>query len=182
MSSSLSPNDAPVLSGFATALVVAASTMLFVGLFGGFVVLRGAAPEWPPADAPALPRTFFFATAVIVSSSVSLIRASSERRRGRIASATRWLCATSGLGALFLLLQILGGVQFAQAGALSRTDNWGGGVYIMAGLHAIHVVGGLTWLMLECRRLDRSLSFGPACAFWHFVGVLWVAVLLFFTS
>jgi cytochrome c oxidase subunit 3 len=178
--SSPPPTPGPDLGGFATALVVAASTMLFVGLFGGFVVLRGAAPEWPPAGAPHLPRVFFLATVVILGSSGTLIWSARERRLGRQASAARWLGTTVGAAVLFLLMQVLGGWQLARAGMLPATDNWGGGVYFMAGLHAAHALAGLSWLIVEWHRWGRSRSFRPACTFWHFVGVVWVAILLFF--
>ena len=152
---------------------------MFVGILGGFVVLRGAGSGDSSGTTGGLPPLFLVATAVIIGSSLSLAVATLARSRGRPKLARRcWelsLFAALGFGAL----QVLAGVRWWQEGSLPSTHNWRGAVYLLAGLHALHVAAGAAWLLRERCRWDRSTSIGSAAAFWHFVGIVWIVVYAF---
>lgn len=58
--------------------------------------------------------------------------------------------------------------------------------YIITILHLLHVVGGVIWLMVMTKRSftgeiveKNALSLKSGSIFWHFLGVLWIYLLLF---
>jgi cytochrome c oxidase subunit 3 len=61
---------------------------------------------------------------------------------------------------------------------------WTSCFYVLTGIHAIHVAGGLFGMVLMGLRAKRSVRFGhhtaPAVEFlsyyWHFVDVVWIAL------
>lgn len=58
--------------------------------------------------------------------------------------------------------------------------------YIITILHLLHVVGGIIWLLVMTKRSftgeiieKNALSLKSGSIFWHFLGVLWIYLLLF---
>jgi cytochrome c oxidase subunit 3 len=58
--------------------------------------------------------------------------------------------------------------------------------YIITILHLLHVVGGIVWLLVMAKRSftgeiveKNALSLKSGSIFWHFLGVLWIYLLLF---
>jgi heme/copper-type cytochrome/quinol oxidase subunit 3 len=94
----------------------------------------------------------------------------------------RWLAAASLLGGAFLAGQWL---EFQRLGGWRPAD----GVYNMlfgtlAGLHGLHVVGGLALLAVvlyraQCGQFSarRHLAVTAATYYWYFVVVVWLAML-----
>jgi cytochrome c oxidase subunit 3 len=98
------------------------------------------------------------------------------------------VAVTTGLGILFIVLQITGYWQLHKMGV--KVEGSGGGVFfiIIFGLHALHVLGGvITLLVLFFRSLSsrrRSYNTVPvevAATYWHFVDLLWIYLFIFFT-
>jgi len=95
--------------------------------------------------------------------------------------------ATLILGIAFVVLQSVGfrmlwnqNVRFEGAGA-------GQFLYIIFGLHALHVLGGIIALMVIAGKQyfskNRSYDATPVevmSTYWHFVDLLWVYLLIFF--
>jgi len=54
--------------------------------------------------------------------------------------------------------------------------------YIFTVLHALHVIGGLCGLTYVISKLHRSVlqrnTLDAASRYWHFMGILWVYLLL----
>jgi len=54
--------------------------------------------------------------------------------------------------------------------------------YVFTVLHALHVVGGLFGLFYVISKLHRGMlrgnTFSAASQYWHFMGLLWVYLLL----
>ena len=55
--------------------------------------------------------------------------------------------------------------------------------YVLTGVHALHLVGGLTWGLVVVARL-RKMTLTPGedglglfATFWHFLGALWLYLL-----
>jgi cytochrome c oxidase subunit 3 len=133
------------------------------------------------------PSVFWFSTASILISSIT-IQASLRAFKQRAMSQFRILfLLTLVLGILFVVLQWTGfrylwnhGVRFEGAGA-------GQFLYIIFGLHGLHVLGGIIAMMVIASRQyfskTRSYDTTPIevmCTYWHFVDVLWVYLLIFF--
>jgi cytochrome c oxidase subunit 3 len=156
--------------------------VLFAASIVGFVVVRLHATEWPPPGMPRLPSGLWVTTLVIVACSIAISRAGAAIRLGEIRKATRWLQATLGLGLLFLVSQTVNWWALVTAHVTARTKNlYAFSFYMLTGLHAAHVIGGLILLGVVIHRSRRG-RYGSgqhdgityAAMYWHFLGVVWV--------
>ncbi|TCZ72845.1 heme-copper oxidase subunit III [Flaviaesturariibacter aridisoli] len=157
--------------------------MMFAGLTSAYIVKSNQA-NWVEVQ---MPKAFWGSTAAILLSSLTMhlaLRAFRARAFGRYRSL---LVATLVLGAAFVVLQWVGfqwlwnhGVQFNGAGA-------GQFLYAIAGLHAVHVIGGIVALAVVFGRafFGRTKSYNVVpvevmATYWHFVDILWLYLLVFF--
>jgi heme/copper-type cytochrome/quinol oxidase subunit 3 len=158
-----------------------AEVMFFAGLVSAFLVLRLAAPFWPPPLQPRLPLLVTgLNTLVLLASSVALLGATRAQRRGDAAGLRRGLALTAALGALFLAIQGYEWARLIQYGLTLTSGAYGATFYTLIGTHAAHVLGALVWLAvtlgLAARGRFQDGRTGPlrACAiYWHFVVALW---------
>jgi len=164
-------------------VAIGAIIMMFAGLTSAYIVKSGQA-AWTGVRTPVL---FWYSTAVLLISSVTIqasLRAFRQRNMSRFRSL---FLLTLVLGIVFVLLQWKGfqylwdhGVRLEGAGA-------GQFLYIIFGLHAIHVLGGIVALVVMALRQffskTRNYDSTPIevmCTYWHFVDVLWLYLLIFF--
>ncbi|HEY6104896.1 MAG TPA: cytochrome c oxidase subunit 3 [Anaeromyxobacteraceae bacterium] len=155
--------------------------MMFAALFFAYGLVRARAPAWPPADLPALPLLVpGLNTAVMAASSAALVAAGRALRlRGRRAAAL--LALASGLGALFLLLQLAVWARLWREGLVPGGGPYPSAFYALTALHALHVLVGvcaLAWLALRARspRGVRGVSVRLWGMYWHFVGAVWLVL------
>ena len=165
----------------ATIFVIGGEIMLFAGLVFSFLIIRMAAPVWPPPLEPRLPIAVTAVnTGVLLASSVALTAALRARRRGERRSFVGGLGLTAGLGALFLAVQGYEWFRLVGFGLTLGSGIYGASFYTLIGAHAAHVVAALTWLGVTAVLATRGRYRGPraagltACAmYWHFVVALW---------
>ena len=164
-------------------LFVASEAMLFTGLIAGYVVLgygsngfRGMT-SLPLGLSPV-------ALAVLLASSGALVRAQRAVRDG-LGSAARWSIAALLLGTAFLALQAVEWTHLLDAGMLPGSAINAGMLYVLGGVHGVHVAGGLVVLgLLVARALrapgeERTRTAATITAlYWHFVTLVWVTLFL----
>ena len=161
--------------------VIGGEVMLFGGLVFSFLIIRVAAPVWPPPLEPRLPIAVTAVnTGVLLASSVALTAALRARRRGEGRRFVSGLALTAGLGALFLAVQGYEWFRLIGYGLTVGSGVYGGSFYTLIGAHAAHVVAALAWLGVTLTLAARGRFAGPrasavtACAmYWHFVVALW---------
>lgn len=159
------------------AALLATLSMLFAGFTSAYLV-RQAGPDWAPISAPPI---LWFNTALLLSSSVTLEAARACMRRCRAEALKRWLLATTLLGLSFLIGQLFAWMQLAAQGVYLSTNPHGSFFYMLTGVHAVHLLGGI-FALLYALNGARRRSWTPAqpaavnlCAtYWHFVDGLWV--------
>jgi len=173
-------------------VLMAAITMCFVAITSAMIVRQGASADWQHF---ALPIVLYFNTVALLASSVTLelarrgARRDEGRGRGRPrdsrAGARRymnWLYATLGLAVVFLAGQCVAWEQLRGAGFYLATNPSASFFYLFTVLHAIHVAGGLAGLALVVWRVRRQTLRGgtlnAVSYYWHFLGVLWIYLLL----
>jgi heme/copper-type cytochrome/quinol oxidase subunit 3 len=165
----------------ATMFVIAGEIMLFAGLVFSFLIIRVAAPVWPPPLEPRLPVGVTAAnTMVLLWSSVAMIAAVRARARGDRMRFLRRLALTAALGCLFLAVQGIEWVRLIRFGLTAASGVYGGTFYTLIGAHAAHVMVALVWVGVVLAGAARGRFAGPraakvtACAmYWHFVVALW---------
>lgn len=158
-------------------------TMLFVGFTSAYVVRRTAA-DWAPLHAPLL---LWANGAVLLLSSATLEVARRRLRGWDLPGTQAWMGATGVLGGLFLVGQLLAWRVLAAQGVYLSSNPHSSFFYVLSGLHALHLVGGLIWFTVAFWRL-RHLAYTPGgdalslfATYWHFLAVLWtyLFILLF---
>ena len=155
--------------------------MMFAALFFAYAVVRIRAPMWPPPDQPALPILVpGLNTAVIAASSAVVALAVRAHALGRPRRASIGLALGAALGALFLALQAVVWVGLWRAGLVPSGGPYPSVFYALTAFHALHVLVGLAALgMLAIGRPSRGATRSAVRLwgmFWHFVGVVWVAL------
>jgi cytochrome c oxidase subunit 3 len=168
---------------FAMWVGIASIIMMFAGLTSAYIVKSGQA-NWQEVKTP---NVFWFSTAVLLISSITMQAALRAIKQKAMRQYRSLLLLTWGLGIGFVVLQWMGftwlwkhGVHFEGAGA-------GQFLYIIFGLHALHVLGGIIALsvMLLKQYTGKTRSYNTTSAqvmstYWHFVDVLWIYLLIFF--
>jgi cytochrome c oxidase subunit 3 len=177
------PSPEPVVSNtrLAIIIVITAEAMLFSGLIGMYLVFRVAAPTWPPPDLPRLPLALTaFNTLVLFASLVPMRRALRALRAEDGPAATRAVCTTAALGALFLAIQGGEWIRLLGHGLTLASGTYGATFYVMIGCHGVHVLAAVIWLVVAAMLTSRG-TFTAArhaglemCAiYWYFVCGLW---------
>ena len=157
--------------------------MMFAGLTSAYVVKRDQ-PGWTTFS---IPKAFWYSTVVILTSSLTIqmaLKAFKEREMQRYRNL---LTTTAVLGILFVVLQWMGFRQIWNTGVTFKGSGGGQFLYIIAGLHAVHVLGGILALMVMFVKAFaskvRSYNSVPVelmSTYWHFVDLLWIYLLVFF--
>jgi cytochrome c oxidase subunit III len=111
------------------------------------------------------------------------------RRRFAIASVASesaahldlWLYATLALGLFFVAGQYAAWRQLHHEGVYVASNPSSSFFYLLTGIHAIHVLGGLGGLTYALSRLKKlsltANAFGVLSKYWHFMGLLWLYLL-----
>ena len=144
-----------------------------------------------------LPIIFHANTAIILASSFALMQAIKAQRDDNELGYLQAMGVTFLLGIAFLVFQTVGWVEMHRQG-MTLTSNIGNSyLYMLSGLHFLHVLGGLGVMALSIfksyRRLhdpvqellfstdpNRITRIRLLATYWHFVDVLWVYLYVFF--
>ncbi|MEZ4987918.1 MAG: cytochrome c oxidase subunit 3 [Saprospiraceae bacterium] len=171
---------------FALWVGCASIVMLFAALTSAYMV-RQASGNW--LEFP-LPDIFFVNTGIIVLSSVALQGAYFSFKREREAL-YRWLLVVGlMLGLAFVVFQYQGWQQLNEMGVPLKLNPSGDFIYAISGLHLAHVLGGIAAIIIAViiafsRPLKvtqaRKLRFEMTLTYWHFVGGLWIYLMVFWT-
>ena len=177
-------SPAPPGSGaLALTLFLMALAMFFAASVVGFLLIRARQPEWPPAGSPPLPSGLWLATLVLVAGSAAAQAALGAIRRGSQRGLRTGLVATLALTVLFLGVQAANWSALAREGLTPGRNLFGFAFYILTGMHAAHVVGGLVVLVLVAVKALRggySAGYHPGVrsvtAYTHFLTVVWIVM------
>jgi cytochrome c oxidase subunit 3 len=155
--------------------------MLFAGLSSAYIVLRGV-PSWQNIELPSL---LWPNTAILLLSSVAIEISRRAVRRNDTLSMKRWLALGGVLGLAFLAGQLAAWRQLVNAGVYLPSTQQSGFFYILTGLHAVHLLGGvgaLTYVLsMALKNRLTAFNYEPLklCAlYWHVMDGLWVYLFL----
>lgn len=157
--------------------------MMFAGLTSAFIV-KSNQTNWVPV---VIPKVFWISTAVIIISSLTMQIALRSFKQREMSQYRTLIAVTLLLGVAFIVLQWLGFQDLWAQRITFRGAGAGQFLYVIFGLHAIHVIGGIIVLIVMFikafigkTKLYSSVPVEVAAIYWHFVDVLWVYLLLFF--
>ncbi len=175
-------------------LFLASELLLFSALFALYASYRAGHHD---VFREAVHHTSFWLgaamTGILITSSLAMALALHAVRDGRPDRSVRWLCACIGLGALFLVVKAFEYTEHFREGifpgiyyAYPELPHPGAVVfftlyYLMTGLHAVHVIGGLNVLGSVARstgrrRYDATYHTPVELAglYWHLVDMIWI--------
>jgi cytochrome c oxidase subunit 3 len=157
--------------------------MMFAGLTSAFIV-KSNQTSWISIDIPVI---FWVSTAVMLLSSLTIqlsLRSFKQREMGRYRSL---IAVTLLLGVAFIFFQWMGFQDLWKQNITFRGSGAGQFLYVIFGLHAIHVLGGVIALLVIFAKafgsrvkIYSSVSLEVAASYWHFVDLLWLYLLVFF--
>lgn len=158
--------------------------MLFAGLTSAYIVKR-AEGNW---EAFALPSQFIFSTIIVVLSSFSMQWAWYSAKNDEVGQIRGALITTIILGLGFCGSQLMGWNQLVETKHhFLFTDNVASSfLYVITGLHALHVAGGIIALLItlvmafRLKIHKKNMRTITLCTtYWHFMGALWIYLYLF---
>lgn len=163
-------------------IFIAFETMIFAGLVTAYWVLRSGSFAWPPPNLPRLPLAVTWVnTVMLIFSAATMSRAVTAIRADSQPGLRAALIATAVLGVGFLAVQGSEWVRLIHRGLTLSSGSFGSIFYTLIGLHALHVVGAVVWLlavlaMAQRHRFSSNRHAGiKLCAtYWYFVCGLWV--------
>lgn len=164
---------------------IAGIVMMFAAMTSAYVVRR-ASGNWYEFR---LPDIFWYNTAVILLSSLTIHFSYDAFRKGRELPYKMLMLATFVLGLAFVVLQYKGWQALDAMGATFTINPSSSFIYVISGLHAAHVLGGIAALTVAMVHayylpfkptLRRRQRFNLVVTYWHFVDILWVYLMIFF--
>jgi cytochrome c oxidase subunit 3 len=146
-------------------------------VFGGLLVARSVL--WGDTR-PHLDQTLgLIVTSVLLISSFFMNRAEVAIQHGDTKNFLRGTLITIVLGVAFLAGVV--GIEWQIAPIRQDTDVYGAIFYMMTGMHALHVLSGVIFLLIIYRlgkrglyNTDRHWPVEAAAVYWHFVDVVWI--------
>ena len=180
-------NPKPTLSmqpkKFALWLFIVSIIMLFAALTSAYIV-KQADGNWLSFD---LPNAFIASTAVIIVSSITMQLSYMAAKKDELKRTTILLFSTLVLGLIFLVTQYYSWVQLVESNVYFVSNYASGSfIYVFTGLHALHLVSGIIFLMITSWSSIRSevhskrlLRIEMCTTYWHFLGGLWLYLYLF---
>lgn len=143
-----------------------------------------------------LPGVFWMSTLFIVASSITLHNALRVIEREQFLYYRVLIGSTFGLGCLFVIFQILGWNELHAAGVFINSGVASSFLYVLSGLHLLHILGGLFFLLVAFIEALRHRNYVDSfiysvnppnqlrlkliSVYWHFVDALWIYLFLFF--
>ena len=164
-------------------VAIGSIVMMFAGLTSAFIV-KSNQTSWVPVS---IPMVFWISTAAIIISSLTLQIALRSFKQREMSQYRTLIGITLLLGIAFIVLQWLGFQDLWAQKITFKGSGAGQFLYVIFGLHAIHVVGGIIALIvifikafIGKAKLYSSVPVEVAAIYWHFVDILWIYLLLFF--
>ena len=166
-------------------VAIASILMMFAGLTSAFIV-KSNLVGWRDIK---MPTVFWISTAVILLSSLAIQMALRSFRQRDMNKYRVLMGITVLLGTAFIVLQWFGFKELWNEQQITFKGVSGAGqfLYVIFGLHAVHVIGGVVTLMVLFTKafFGKMKVYSPvpvevAATYWHFVDILWIYLLVFF--
>jgi len=162
--------------------LIAAESAIFCIFVVAYLYYAGKSLGGPMPDVLRVP---VFDSICLFSSSLTILWAERAIERGDLRKFRRSLALTIFLGMVFITGTAREWVRLIYAEGLTISTNlFGTTFYSLVGLHAFHVIVGLTGLsiiltftLLGFVRREHAKRIGVFAMYWHFVDAIWAVVL-----
>jgi cytochrome c oxidase subunit III len=167
---------------FGIVIFLIAESMIFLGLFGAYLIYKAMLPAWPPEGTPELELLLpGINTVILVSSSFVMHKGQAAIRKNDNSGLQLWFGITALMGILFLAGQLY---EYNHTGFGLTTNLFTSCFYVLTGFHGLHVTFGLflilgvLWRSKKQGHYSSDKHFGVEAAelYWHFVDVVWIVL------
>ncbi|MBY5952897.1 MULTISPECIES: cytochrome c oxidase subunit 3 [Algoriphagus] len=167
---------------FALWLFMVTVVMIFAALTSAYIV-RQAEGNWLEYD---LPQVFWFTSGVVVLSSLFLHWAYISAKKDNLSQLRIGMSMAVLLGIVFLVGQWYSWVALVDRQVFFVGNPSGSFLYVFTGLHAVHLISGVIFLIIvlisSFRYKVHSQAMNTmemATSYWHFLGGLWIYLFMF---
>lgn len=163
-------------------LFISTIVMLFAALTSAYLVKQGEG-NWLHFN---LPQMFWITSLVIILSSVSMQITYFAAKKDNIVKIKIFLIITLLLGLVFLYGQYRSWGELISQDVFFVGNPAGSFIYVLTGLHAIHLISGIIFLSIvlysafRFRIHSKNLTqLEMVTTYWHFLGALWLYLFFF---
>jgi cytochrome c oxidase subunit 3 len=167
---------------FALWLFLVTVLMVFAALTSAYIV-RQAEGNWLEYE---LPEIFWITSGIVLLSSVSVQAAYFAAKKDNFLALRIWMALTALLGVAFLVGQWYSWVALVDREVFFVGNPAGSFLYVFTGLHAVHLISGVIFLIIVLISTFRYKvhsqalnTLEMATTYWHFLGGLWLYLFLF---
>ncbi len=167
---------------FALWLFMVTVVMIFAALTSAYIV-RQAEGNWLDYE---LPNIFWVTSGIVVLSSVFLHFAYVSAKKDNISQLRTGMVVAVVLGLAFLVGQWYSWVALVDREVFFVGNPAGSFLYVFTGLHALHLISGVIFLIIVLISTFRYKvhsqamnTMEMATTYWHFLGGLWIYLFMF---
>jgi cytochrome c oxidase subunit III len=164
-------------------LFISSEAIFFALLILAYVAYHRTAGSGPTAASALDPVKTGVFSLFLLSSSLTMHRATTSTRAARRAGQRAWLAATIVLGGVFLVGQGLEYASLIRRNVTISRDLFGTTFFTLTGFHGLHVFLGLVMLaillglgILHPREEPRATAVEAVGVYWHFVDAVWIVI------
>ncbi len=167
---------------FALWLFMVTVLMVFAALTSAYIV-RQAEGNWLEYE---LPEIFWITSGIVLLGSVSVQAAYFAAKKDNFLALRIWMVLTVLLCIAFLVGQWYSWVALVDREVFFVGNPAGSFLYVFTGLHAVHLISGVIFLIIVLISTFRYKvhsqalnTLEMATTYWHFLGGLWLYLFLF---
>ncbi len=158
---------------------LASLSILFVATLCSFWIVRGQADFWSQG-LPGVPKGMWASTIILALLSATSELACRNHARSQ-AVYRRWFTISFVLAIAFIVSQFLNWQELYSLKLTPKAKSlYSFSFYMLTGLHAIHVIGGLVWHTLALGKVRSGTGTAEVlrntAVYWHFLGLCWVVL------
>jgi len=157
--------------------VLGSEIVIFGGLLACYLMMRLMYDSWSDAASHTNTVAGAINTFILLTSSLFAVLAHNAAERGKGPLAALYLLLTIGGGLNFLVVKAIEWTNEIKHGYTITTNTFWSFYYTACGLHAMHVIAGMTAMgivavgALRGKHLPRVEYVG---LYWHFVDIVWI--------
>ena len=167
-------------------IAIGSIVMMFAGMTSAYIVKKNQG-NWLAIELPVI---FWYSTAVILVSSVTMYLANTALKAGKISFYKSLITITAILGITFVIMQWEGFKDLELRGIAligPQSNSASSFLFVITGLHMLHVLGGVIALLFTFFKSfgvqEGQTNLVPTqivATYWHFVDVLWIYLFIFY--
>ena len=177
-------------------LAIIGSSLIFLFMLVAFTATHTGA-EVRESLKFTMPKAFIFSSLIILFSSYFVSRFLRAYENEDMKKLRNMLGITVILGIVFTLSQYWGWHQLEQSGYGLTGITSGAYLYVLSGIHILHLVGGIFFMTYQFIKVSRvandsvkclimvtnpyqKMKFEMLATYWHFIDFLWLSMFLYF--